>query len=133
MAKQVKTDEEIDEKSIIASFLQDEPDNHEGLISSGDVEKEPVRDDKDNKKRRTKHPDYESLFIKESTVTARTGKMIYIRKDYHDLIAQITQVIGERDISLSGYVDNVLRHHFDTYGSEITELYNEKHKGIVIK
>ncbi len=42
------------------------------------------------------------------------------------------QIIGDNQVSLSSFIDNVLAHHFNTYGNEITRLYNEKHKGINI-
>lgn len=86
--------------------------------------------------RRTKQNDritgYRKTFIRKSGITARTGKMVYIRRDFHDTIQAICRVIGNSEVSLSGYIDNVLVHHFETYGGEITRLYDEKHKGIKI-
>lgn len=74
--------------------------------------------------------DYGSLFIRKSEITARKGKMTYIRPDFHDTIQTVCRMIGDNDVTLSGYIDNVLAHHFETFGTEITRLYNEKHKGI---
>ncbi|MGD9558943.1 MAG: DUF3408 domain-containing protein, partial [Mangrovibacterium sp.] len=84
------------------------------------------------RRRRSKEQDYETLIVKDSSITARTGKMVYIRRDFHDTIQTICRVIGSNEVSLSGYIDNILVHHFETYGSEITRLYEEKHKGINI-
>lgn len=138
MAKTVKK-EDIDEKAIIASFLQDEPTDHDALVGgNGETDSQeatppPVESPKEETRRRKgKEADYETLFVKESGITARTGKMVYIRREFHDTIQSVCQVIGGNEVSLSSFIDNVLAHHFDTYGNEITRLYNEKHKGINI-
>lgn len=137
MAKTIKK-EDINEKAIIASFLQDVPVDHESLLSESNEDpvepptsKTEIPKD-ETRRRRGKEQDYETLFVKESSITARTGKMVYIRRDFHDTIQTICRVIGSNEVSLSGYIDNVLVHHFETYGGEITRLYNEKHKGISI-
>lgn len=134
MAKTVKK-EDIDEKAIIASFMQDEPADHDALIreyEGGGSSVAPEVSREDPRRRRSKEQDYETLFIREPQTVARTGKMVYIRREFHDTIQSVCRVIGNGDVSLSGYIDNVLAHHFDTYGAEITRLYNEKHKGINI-
>lgn len=138
MGKKVSR-EEINEKEIIASFLQDEPADHESLVRSAQADTEiesppalaPTKEE--SRRRRGKDQDYQTLFIKESSVTARTGKMVYIRGDFHDTIQRITHVIGDHSLSLSGFIDNVLEHHFSTYSDEITRLYDAKYKGVFTK
>ena len=56
----------------------------------------------------------------------RSGKVVYIRKEYHDRILKILRIIGENEISLFSYLDNVLKYHFDTFQDDITRLYKEK-------
>ena len=84
------------------------------------------------KKSNNKSRRYEAVFTKKSPVTARTGKMVYIRKDFHETIQWICKVIGENEVSLSGYIDNVLKHHFETYENEINRLYDDKIKQVNI-
>lgn len=85
----------------------------------------------ENRRRRGKSQDYESLFIREAGgITAREGKTVYIRKQYHDRILKIVRVIGCNDLSLFSYLDNVLEHHFALFQQEITTLYNKKNEGI---
>lgn len=95
---------------------------------TGVPEKEqPLREE--TKRKRNKSIDYESLFIQELIgVAARSGKSVYIRKEHHDRILKIIQVIGKNEISLFSYLDNILSHHFDTFQSEIAELYNKNNK-----
>jgi Protein of unknown function (DUF3408). len=79
---------------------------------------------KTNRKKVTK--DYKSLFVKQSDKTARLGKTVYIRREFHDRILRITQVIGDNEISLFSYIDNVLVHHFDSFQEEIMKSYKNK-------
>ena len=85
-------------------------------------EKEIPREE--NKRRRKPQPeDYEALFIRTAPTTTRSGKAVYIRKEFHDRIMRIVQNIGYNEVSLFSYIDNVLDHHFMTYQDVITELY----------
>ncbi len=83
------------------------------------------------KKQQAKAQEYEALFIKESSVAARMGKMVYIRREFHDMLKTLCNV-GNNGITLSGYIDNVLAHHIETYENEMNRLYAVKHKGLNI-
>lgn len=143
MAKKLNIDS-IDENFIINSFRQDdksiphEARSTESLTEELPIEKpqaaspsktETVKEESAPRKKANK-PDYESMFVHEATVTARQGKQVYIRKDYHDRILKIIQVIGKNEVSIASYLDNVLTLHFETYQSEITESYNEHLKSV---
>lgn len=69
---------------------------------------------------------YETLFIRTAPTTTRSGKAVYIRKEFHDRIMRIVQNIGYNELSLFSYIDNVLEHHFNTYQDDITELYRKR-------
>ncbi|MDR0686097.1 MAG: DUF3408 domain-containing protein [Dysgonamonadaceae bacterium] len=73
-------------------------------------------------------PKYESVFFKKTGISTRSGKAVYIRKEFHERIMQIVHVIGGEDASLFEYLDNVLAEHFDTHKDEITALYKERCK-----
>ncbi|HCO66788.1 MAG TPA: hypothetical protein DIT04_03395, partial [Dysgonomonas sp.] len=111
---------EIDENFIIASFKNKDRRNNpsseprplippEENVQSTEETAQPVREE--NKRKKSKAPDYESLFIQEVNITARTGKSVYIRKEHHDKIMKIVQVIGKNEVSLFSYIANVLSHH----------------------
>jgi hypothetical protein len=132
MTKRVNTDE-IDESFLLASVKKDK------AIGTGNVqieqstkEESPVTSEppKEDGKRKRKSQDYETLFVKESGVTARLGKTVYIRKEFHDRILKIIQVIGGNEVSLFSYIDNVLAHHFDSFQDDITQLYEQKNSSI---
>jgi len=119
MAKKINLDE-IDESYIIASVKKDKssiPENPERLLSPSQV--------------KTEEANYETLFIHESDLPpARFGKSVYIRKEYHDRISQIISVIGVNEVSLFGYIDNVLTHHFENFSDDITRSFK---KNIIFK
>jgi hypothetical protein len=151
MAKKINLDE-IDESFIIAAVKKDKssvPENPERLLQPSQVktvemaeqsdktieETEqtgviPSEQSKEESKRKRKTQDYESLFIRESGITARFGKSVYIRKEYHDRISQIISVIGSNEVSLFGYIDNVLTHHFEKFGDDIIQSFK---KNIIFK
>ena len=74
---------------------------------------------------------YEDLFIKKSDITARLGKTVYIRKEFHDRILKIVQVIGENEVSLFSYIDNMIAHHFDMFQDDIVRSYNSKNSNSI--
>ena len=144
MAKKINLDE-IDESFIIAAVKKDKssvPDNPERLLTPATVEQpETIIEEKtvvaseqpkeETRTKRAKQQEYESLFIRESDLPpARFGKSVYIRKEYHDRISQIISVIGVNEVSLFGYIDNVLTHHFENFGDEITQSFK---KNIIFK
>jgi hypothetical protein len=106
-------------------------ENTEPIASSQKPGDNPESLKEEIRRRRGKPQDYESLFIRRAGgITAREGKTVYIRKEYHDRILKIVRVMGGNDLSLFSYLDNVLEHHFALFQEEITTLYNKKNEGI---
>jgi hypothetical protein len=91
-------------------------------------ESEPVKEKElpheEPKRRRGKAQDYKSLFVKEVAGSkARVNKVVYIRKEHHDRILKVVQIIGRNEVSLFSFLDNLLEHHFSTWQGELNELY----------
>lgn len=74
--------------------------------------------------------DYLEMFIKGAETAARSGKMAYVRREYHDRIMRITRVIGKDKLSLSGYIDHVLTQHFLQCGDVIKKLYDKNYEDV---
>ena len=68
---------------------------------------------------------HKELFVREVGVTARYGKAVYIRKEFHERIQRIVQTIGKNEVTLYSYIDNVLAAHFEKYQQEITKEYKD--------
>lgn len=71
--------------------------------------------------------EYLGRFIKASGFSPRSGKTVYIRKEYHGRIKRIINLIGRDRLTLSDYIDNVLARHFEEHGDEIKGLYRENY------
>jgi hypothetical protein len=74
--------------------------------------------------------DYKSLFMHETSLTARSGKTAYISKEHHERITKMLHVIGKNEVSLFDFLHNVLENHFATYRGEITDLYDKNFEQI---
>lgn len=74
--------------------------------------------------------EYLELFIRNATTAARSGKLTYVRQEYHDRIMKTIQVIGKNGLSLAGYIDHVLTHHFDQYEEAVKKLYKKNYEDV---
>lgn len=74
--------------------------------------------------------DYISVFISNSDIKARSGKLVYIRPEFHQKVSKIIHVIGKNEITIFSYIDNVLSHHFEEFQEDIIKHYREKNKDI---
>ena len=140
MAKKARI-EDIDSDAIINSFRMDdasippEARRTDGNVQDVPPEEEPqpavprpVPRPKEEPERRRRNgkpekPDYDSMFVRESNVTARLGKQVYIRKEYHDRIQKMLHVIGGNEVTIAAFLDNVLTHHFTQFQDEIAESF----------
>ena len=76
--------------------------------------------------------EYQDRYIRRSENPARSGKMTYVRKEYHETIMRLVSVIGRDDMSISGYIDHVLTEHFQKYGEVIREVYKKNNNRDII-
>jgi hypothetical protein len=158
MAKKINTDE-IDEQFIIAAVKKDripqvsapppltplpaiaaaqpvqpekpvQPEEQSEQAQEKEIPVSSENQREDGKRKRNRGQDYEALFIRESNITARLGKTVYIRREFHDRIQKIVQVIGENEVSLFSYIDNLIAHHFEMFQDDIVRLYNRKNNSI---
>lgn len=123
---------DIDEQyliSMMAGGVQ-----KEGLSSNTSPAKntEPKHVLKSKAKSKTRGTEnYEQEFFRNKDGSARAGKVVYIRPEFHERLTRMVQVIGEDKISIYEYVDNLLEHHFNEFGNDITQSFNDKYKPIL--
>lgn len=113
-----------DELSRIDTESQPQQNDRNPEIPKDSPEATTPRED--NRRRKNKGMDYEDFFFREARVKTRSGKVVYIRKEYHDRILKILRIIGQNEISLFSYLDNVLKHHFDQFQDDMSKAYNQK-------
>lgn len=78
----------------------------------------------------SKNHSYGSLFLTKQNMKSRGQKSIYLRDEYHERLTRIAQVIGESEIPIYAYLDNILEHHFELFEKAITEDFKDKYKPI---
>lgn len=107
-SKEPEEKQEEDEAAVV----QEKP-------NAGEKPREPA------KRKRGNSVDYETVFLQRNELKARQS--VYISKEIHEKVSKIVSVIGGKELSVGGYIDNVLSQHFETYMNEIGELYEKKY------
>lgn len=115
MAKKTRI-EDIDSEAVINSFrLDDTSIPPEARSTDGNAPVPPPKEaiqeavsppashskEEPERRRRNSKPeklDYDTVFICGSNITARLGKQVYIRKEYHDRIQKMLHVIGGNEV-----------------------------------
>lgn len=69
--------------------------------------------------------DYKNRFLVNVNIPTRSGKLVGIRKKYHSRISKIVKTIGDNEVTIFSYIDNILKHHFETFQDDISELYKK--------
>lgn len=76
------------------------------------------------KKRSSINLDYSDTFLARYELASRQG--LHLEKETIATIKRIIYSIGDERLTVSGFVENVLKHHFETYKDEVNRLYEEK-------
>ena len=126
---------EIREAKSVAETIEETEGMHEGVAEQSAISEAPhVAEPKEStkavmsdkpKKERTKRMSHKDIFVKNTTFKARKGRQAYMREEFYEQIQKIVEVVGNRQVSVASYLDNVLAYHFETFGSEITAELNE--------
>ncbi|MDR0835608.1 MAG: DUF3408 domain-containing protein [Tannerella sp.] len=144
MAKNSRIVEEIDEAAMLQSIY--ERDN--GIssvpvkpqaqpVSSPEMELQPEISEKPKEAKEIKEPvrrkrgsvDYSSLFLQKNELKARS--CVYISQKIHATISEIVRVIANKDVTVGGYIDNVLLQHLEMHKDEINDLYKKERKDLI--
>lgn len=149
------TEQEVDYLGIIEGIRPDAPPplvpakEERREVDEGEQKSEPDSEVKERRRPRpkpshkehgTKEPpeadSVEAFFLSHFIDTpsmktvARKGKMVYIRPEYHERIQRIISVIGNNEVNISTYIDNVLVHHFNEFEEPIRKLYNRNYHDV---
>jgi hypothetical protein len=83
----------------------------------------------DGKSIQNKTTDYISSFLNRNEI--RTRSCVYVSQRIHNTISEIVRVIADKDVTVGGYIDNVLLQHLETHKEEINDLYKRKRKNLI--
>jgi hypothetical protein len=119
----------VDEDYLMNIMSGDEVVNNDKNTSQS-VE---AKENKPKEKIRVSAPkkrNYEEVFLTNRYPSGRSGKVVYIRPEYHERLLRIVQLTREEKTTLYSYIDNILEQHFNDFGTEIQEFFNERNKPI---
>lgn len=119
----------VDEDYLMNIMSGDEAVNNDKNISQS-VE---AKENKPKEKIRVTAPkkrNYEEVFLTNRYPSGRSGKVVYIRPEYHERLLRIVQLTREEKTTLYSYIDNILEQHFNDFGTEIQDFFNERNKPI---
>ena len=111
-------------------YLMNIMSGDEAVHNSQNVE--PTENKPKEKTRATtaKKRNYEEMFLTNRDPSGRSGKVVYIRPEYHERLLRIVQLTREQKTTLYSYIDNILEQHFNDFGTEIQDFFNERNKPI---
>lgn len=69
------------------------------------------------KQRRASLEEYKEAFLPVPSIEDR--KPVFLSRRTRDALDRIVRMFGERRMSVSGLVENIVRQHLDTYGEDI--------------
>ncbi len=91
-----------------------------------------IEQSKENRKRKSRTlAEYDTTFLKSTTMQAKGGKTVYVRPEHHARMTRIINTIGNNNLSITDYLDNVLNQHFKDYEIDINNSFRENFKSII--
>ena len=87
-----------------------------------------TKEQKDSKRKRNA-VGYSATFLQKNEI--KTRQCVYISQRIHATISEIVRVIADKDVSVGGYIDNVLLQHLEAHKEEINELYKKDRRDLI--
>ncbi|MGJ1415698.1 MULTISPECIES: DUF3408 domain-containing protein [Chryseobacterium] len=123
---------DVDEDYLMNIISGDEPvvppQNNQQVDEIKEIKAKPKEKTRSSS---SKKADYEETFLVNRFPSGRSGKVVYIRPEYHERLLRIVQLTREEKTTLYSYIDNILEHHFREFGDDITDYFNERFKPII--
>ena len=117
MAKREQT--EVDEERLKAMIAGEVSSYRRPTIDNTEAtEEKAVPAEKEDRAEQ-----YESVFLSRKESVHR--KQTYISYDIYRKLARILPLLSD-DMTVPAFLDNVLSHHLETYGEELSELLRRK-------
>lgn len=67
--------------------------------------------------------DYRKTFL--TTPKLEDRKPVFVSRETRDSLDKIVRRLGDRKMSVSGFIENMAKHHLEAYKNEINRLYKE--------
>jgi len=135
MATSKRELEDIDESLLLSSIKEKDSPREQSIQS---IQSKVTQKSESEKPKEVKEPqkhkhtitsDYTSIFLQKNEL--KTRQCVYISERIHTTISEIVRVIADKDVTVGGYIDNVLLQHLETHKDEINELYKKDRKDLI--
>lgn len=129
----------IDEEFLLSTFRdrdihsprKEEREEQEPLVASHDTQqavKTPViapntSEPKNSSRRKKGSVNYGDIFFKRNEF--KTRQCVYISQKNHKIISAVVRMLGDKEITVGGYIDLILGEHLEQYKDEIIEAYQK--------
>ena len=71
------------------------------------------------KQRKASMDEYRQTYLATPKIVDR--QTVFISRDMRDDVDKIVRILGERKMSVSGFVENVIRHHLELYAEDVEQ------------
>jgi len=117
-------------ESLLLSSIREKDVAPSQPVEQSNQENEPGRtkEQKDSKRKRTA-VGYSATFLQKNEI--KTRQCVYISQRIHATISEIVRVIADKEVSVGGYIDNVLLQHLEAHKEEINELYKKDRRDLI--
>jgi len=129
---------DIDEAALLQSVYEQgnspaiQPITQEKTVEPTTEQTEKTKEAKESKepvRRKRNNADYSSLFLQRNELKARS--CVYISQNMHFIISKIVKVIDNKNVTVGGYIDNVLLQHLEAHKDEINDLYKKERNDLI--
>ena len=91
------------------------------VLDEQEVEITIISEEKMKKKEQTF--DYRKTFLTAPKLEDR--KPVFVSRETRDSLDKIARRLGDRKMSVSGFLENMAKHHLEEYKDEVNRLYKE--------
>jgi hypothetical protein len=84
------------------------------------------------RRRRAALPDFEKTFLLPQDNTRKSRSSIYVSAHIKRMITEVVKKIGQEHMTVTAYVDNILRHHLELYKDDINRIHKEQNSKNII-
>lgn len=78
------------------------------------------------RRRRAPLPDFKKTFLLPQDNTRTSRSSIYVSTHIKRMITDVVKKIGREHMTVTAYVDNILRHHLELYKDDINCIHKEQ-------
>jgi len=135
MAKSKREVDDIDEAALLQSVYEQGnpsailPKEPEKPVEPVHEQSEKPKEAKEPARRKRNNADYSSLFLQRNELKVRS--CVYISQRIHKTVSEIVRVIADKDVTVGGYIDNVILQHLEAHKDEINDLYKKERKDLI--